>query len=151
MVTMVCLVYARSGPLPKSADQFLLVEIRQQRLAVRRAIERHRFAGLSGNGDHVIGDRVVDEERLPAFADRQVRGLVGLAGQLLQVLARHPDQHGAPIVVVREAPEGGPENVILAAGGIGEKAAPLQRIGQAKDAAAVDSQNSREVRKRNRR
>ena len=52
--------------------QLVEIEVGEQRLAVRGAVERHELAGLPRHRDHLPGRRVViDEERLAALADRQ--------------------------------------------------------------------------------
>ena len=83
---------------------------------------------------------MIDEQRGSAFPHGQVRGLAGLVGQRLQVLVAEGDQDVAPVVLSRQAPDGGPENVVLPAVRIGEEAAALQRGGQAEDAAPVDAE-----------
>jgi hypothetical protein len=52
---------------PEQLLQLRDVEVGKQRLAMRRAVQRRKLAGLAGHGDHVLGWRVVvDEERLTA-------------------------------------------------------------------------------------
>src|SRR5207248_5858198 len=63
--------------------EFGAIEAGKQRFSVSGAMQRNHFAGLTGDGDDVIGRGVVDEERVPAFADGEVDGLIGASRELL--------------------------------------------------------------------
>ena len=52
-----------AAPTPALLD----VRALTKRFPVRGAMQRHHFAGLAGDGDKVIGGRVVDEERVTAL------------------------------------------------------------------------------------
>ena len=83
---------------------------------------------------------VIDEERLRAFAQRQMRSFSGSDRELPQVLMTERGEHIAPVVLAREAPDGRPENVILPPFRVGEESAAPQRIRQAENAAAIDAE-----------
>ena len=123
--------------------QFGRTAVRQQCLAVGRAIERHRLTCLARHGDHVVHRDVVNEQRLLAFPHGQMRRLIRLAGQFLEGLMTERDQHAAPVILARQAPDRWTQDVVLPATGNSQEAAALQSIGKAEDAAAVNGQKFR--------
>ena len=66
------------------------------------------------------------------------------------MLVAEGDQHVAPVVAAGEAPDGGTQDVVLAAAGIGQEAAAPQGVRQPEDAAAVDAEQIRQLAQRNR-
>ena len=83
---------------PEQLAQGVEIAVGEQRLAVRRAVQRREFAGLPRHGHHLAdGDVVVDEEHLDALADREVRRLAERGRQVLQVMVEERAQHGAPV------------------------------------------------------
>src|ERR1700688_1623184 len=117
---------------------------------MRGAVEGHQLAHLSRHRDYVAGRRVVDEQSVLALADRQVRRLVDLRRQQLQLLIGHPDQHVAPVVAMRQAPHGRAEDVVLPPRRAGEESPPPECVRQPERAAAVNPQQLSELTKRDR-
>src|SRR6516164_11244439 len=91
---------------------------------------------------------MVDEERLIAFSDGEVRGLAGLQRQPFQMIVAEADERLAPILIAREAPDGWAENVVFAAGRIGQKSAALERVRETEGATAIDAEQHGELSKR---
>src|SRR5271156_550612 len=117
---------------------------------MRGAIEGHQFAHLACHRDYVAGRCVVDEQSVFALADSKVRSLVDLRGQQLQLLIGHPDQHVAPVIAMRQTPHRRAEDVVLPPRRAGEKSASPKRVCQPERAAAIDSQQLRELTERDR-
>src|ERR1700688_3612875 len=117
---------------------------------MRGAVEGHQLAHLSRHRDYVAGRRVVDEQSVLALADRQVRRLVDLRRQQLQLLIGHPDQHVAPVVAMRQTAHRRAEDVVVPPRGAGEKSASPKRVRQPESAAAIDPQQLSELTKRDR-
>src|SRR5215472_14686934 len=93
---------------------------------------------------------MVDEQRLADFAHGQVGRLPGLESEPLEMLVTERDKHAAPIALAREAPDRRAENVVLSSVGISQEAAASEGIGEAKDAASVDSEQVGELAERDR-
>ena len=91
---------------------------------------------------------MVDEERLIAFSDGEVRGLAGLQRQPFQMIVAEADERLAPILIAREAPDGWAENVVFAAGRIGQKSAALERVRETEGATAIDAEQHGELSER---
>ncbi len=112
------------------------------------AVNGNVLTGLPRYSDDVRGTGVIDKKRAPAFTDRQVRGFIRKRRKTLEVIVRNSRQHVAPIILTGQAPDRGPQDVILARAGMGEETAPLKRIGQTEDTASIDPQYPRQVPKR---
>src|SRR6185312_12150555 len=61
----------------------------------------------------------------------------------------HFDQHIAPVILMGQGPHRRSENIVLATWRAGKKAAPSQRLCQAKGTAAVDAEQLRQLPQRN--
>jgi hypothetical protein len=112
---------------------------------MRGAMQRDRLPGLSGYRNQMIGGDMVYEQRIPALANCQVDRLVSAFRELLQVFLRDTDQHRPPLVAVGESPQGRSENEVLTARRIGEEASPFQGEGEPENAAAVNSNQVRQL------
>src|SRR5215469_7719517 len=113
-------------------------------------MQGNQFAGSAGYGDDRIGDRMIDKQGLLALADRQMRRILGIARQKLELVAGNADEHRTPIVLVRDAPDRRSENVCFAVRQISDEAAPPQGIGQTKSAAMIHVEQFGELGKRDR-
>ncbi len=103
-----------------------------------RAVEWYEFTGLSGDSDDVVGVGGVYKQSILALAYCEMGGLVQLVGNQLKLLACHPHQHVAPVILMGERPHGRTEDVILAARGACKKPSPAQGLREPEGAAAID-------------
>jgi hypothetical protein len=92
---------------------------------------------------------MVDEERLAAFEHREVRRLFELCGQVAEELMEERPQQ-VPPVPPRQPPGRRPEDVVVAAFRVGQKAALAEGIRQSEHAAAIDANELGELFQRDR-
>ena len=119
------------------------VVVGEERATVSGGVERDVLAGLPGHRQDLPGgDVAVDEERHAAIPDREMGGFARRVSERAQVLAAEGDQHVAA-VLARQPPDRRSEDVLLPAVRIGEESPLAQRVGEAKDAAAVDAEKRR--------
>ena len=108
-------------------------------------VEADVLAGQPRDHHHAsLRDGAVEKERLAALTHRQVRRFTGRLGERVHVIVAHRDQP-APAALVRQAPRRGAQHERVGAVGIGEEAAPAERVRQAERVAPIDAQQRRQL------